>query len=225
MSYIHFTIPLSSFMFYCLWPPFYGILVVKIYRSTISSSLRSVASWSSRFTASSLLTLAALLKTVKGMVNDDRANSTIPVYNVTSRNLEMVIEWWNKHEISTFFDEKELKEWESRFLPIYQCSDRSKASDLLIYDVLIDEICDVLIVKIYGILVATSAALPKATLGFKEKETVATQLQTIKGMVDDNCASSTIPICNVTGRILAMVIEWWNKHKLASSLLRREGVE
>ncbi|KAK1578423.1 hypothetical protein Q3G72_030183 [Acer saccharum] len=35
-------------------------------------------------------------------------------------------------------------------------------------------------------------------------------------MVDNDCASSTIPICNVTGRTLVMVIEWWNKHEIGA---------
>ncbi|KAI9161461.1 hypothetical protein LWI28_017688 [Acer negundo] len=51
---------------------------------------------------------------------------------------------------------------------------------------------------------------------FEVKETMATQSVTIKGIVDDVCASSRIPICNVTGRTLAMVIEWWNKHDIGA---------
>ncbi|KAK0596540.1 hypothetical protein LWI29_016614 [Acer saccharum] len=35
-------------------------------------------------------------------------------------------------------------------------------------------------------------------------------------MVNNDCASSTIPICNVTGRTLVMVIEWWNKHEIGA---------
>ncbi|KAK0597379.1 hypothetical protein LWI29_024677 [Acer saccharum] len=51
---------------------------------------------------------------------------------------------------------------------------------------------------------------------FEVKETIATQSVTIKGIVDDDCTSSTIPVCNVTGRTLAMVIEWWNKHEIGA---------
>ncbi|KAK3194343.1 hypothetical protein Dsin_025653 [Dipteronia sinensis] len=95
--------------------------------------------------ASSLSTSAALLKvalgfevketvvtesqTIKGMVDDDSAGSTIPVCNVTDGILAMVIKWWNKYEISAIFDEKELNEWESRFRLIYQYSGRSTTSD------------------------------------------------------------------------------------------------
>ncbi|KAK3220377.1 hypothetical protein Dsin_014347 [Dipteronia sinensis] len=51
---------------------------------------------------------------------------------------------------------------------------------------------------------------------FEVKETIAMQSVTIKGMVDDDCVSSTIPVCNVTGQTLAMVIEWWNKHEIGA---------
>ncbi|KAK3211883.1 hypothetical protein Dsin_016589 [Dipteronia sinensis] len=112
-------------MFYRLQPPLYGVLVVKIYRSTMSSSSRSAASSSSRFTASSSSTPIELLKatlgfemketvvtqsqTIKGMV-DNYASSAIPVCNITGRILTMVIEWWNKHKIGAVFEENELKE-------------------------------------------------------------------------------------------------------------------
>ncbi|KAK3228678.1 hypothetical protein Dsin_000559 [Dipteronia sinensis] len=73
-----------------------------------------------------------------------------------------------------------------------------------------------------NILVVDSATLLKAALGFEVKETIATQSQTIKGMVDDDCASSTIPVYNVTSRILAMVIEWWNKHEIGTIFDEKE---
>ena len=63
-------------------------------------------------------TVAMQSLTIKGMVDDDCASSTIPVCNVTGRTLAMVIEWWNKHEIGAVSDEKELKEWESRFVTV-----------------------------------------------------------------------------------------------------------
>ncbi|KAK2663321.1 hypothetical protein Ddye_001895, partial [Dipteronia dyeriana] len=44
-------------------------------------------------------------------------------------------------------------------------------------------------------------------------------------MVDHDCASSTIPICNVTGRILAMVIERWNKHEIGTVFNEKEQNE
>jgi S-phase kinase-associated protein 1 len=48
---------------------------------------------------------------------------------------------------------------------------------------------------------------------FEIDETVALELQTIKAMIEDNCADDTgIPVPNVTGKILAKVIEYCNKH-------------
>jgi S-phase kinase-associated protein 1 len=48
---------------------------------------------------------------------------------------------------------------------------------------------------------------------FEIDEMVALELQTIKAMIEDNIADDTgIPIPNVTGKILAKVIEYCNKH-------------
>ncbi|KAL6289662.1 hypothetical protein ACE6H2_007172 [Prunus campanulata] len=47
---------------------------------------------------------------------------------------------------------------------------------------------------------------------FKVEEAVAMQSQTIKHMVEDNCANGAIPLPNVTSIILAKVIEYCKKH-------------
>ncbi|XP_021809114.1 SKP1-like protein 1A [Prunus avium] len=47
---------------------------------------------------------------------------------------------------------------------------------------------------------------------FEVEEAVAMQSQTIKHMVEDNCADGTIPLPNVTSNILAKVIEYCRKH-------------
>jgi S-phase kinase-associated protein 1 len=53
---------------------------------------------------------------------------------------------------------------------------------------------------------------------FEIDETVALESQTIKHMIEDNCANSGIPIPNITGQILAKVIEYCKKHaEVASS--------
>ncbi|KAK2439738.1 SKP1 protein 1B [Trifolium repens] len=53
---------------------------------------------------------------------------------------------------------------------------------------------------------------------FEIDETVALEFQTIKNMIEDNCAGTGIPVPNVTGKILAMVIEYCKKHvEVASS--------
>ncbi|GAU38150.1 hypothetical protein TSUD_263740 [Trifolium subterraneum] len=54
---------------------------------------------------------------------------------------------------------------------------------------------------------------------FEIDEAVALESQTIKHMIEDNCADDTgIPIPNVTSKILAKVIEYCKKHvEVASS--------
>ncbi|KAL6218905.1 hypothetical protein ACLB2K_012112 [Fragaria x ananassa] len=47
---------------------------------------------------------------------------------------------------------------------------------------------------------------------FEIEETVAVQSQTIKHMVEDDCAANAIPLPNVKGPILARVIEYLKKH-------------
>ncbi|BFG21360.1 hypothetical protein CerSpe_076340 [Prunus speciosa] len=47
---------------------------------------------------------------------------------------------------------------------------------------------------------------------FEVEEAVAMQSQTIKHMVEDDCANGAIPLPNVTSIILAKVIEYCKKH-------------
>ncbi|KAL6184144.1 PREDICTED: SKP1-like protein 1B [Fragaria vesca subsp. vesca] len=47
---------------------------------------------------------------------------------------------------------------------------------------------------------------------FEIEEAVAVQSQTIKHMVEDDCADNAIPLPNVKGPILARVIEYLKKH-------------
>ncbi|KAL8092926.1 SKP1-like protein 1B [Apium graveolens] len=47
---------------------------------------------------------------------------------------------------------------------------------------------------------------------FELEEAVAVESQTIKHMIEDECADSAIPVPNVTGNILAKVIEYCKKH-------------
>ncbi|KAI3889053.1 hypothetical protein MKX03_012486 [Papaver bracteatum] len=47
---------------------------------------------------------------------------------------------------------------------------------------------------------------------FDVEESVALQSQTIKHMIDDDCADNRIPLPNVTSKILAKVIEYCKKH-------------
>ncbi|XP_010514085.1 PREDICTED: SKP1-like protein 14 [Camelina sativa] len=47
---------------------------------------------------------------------------------------------------------------------------------------------------------------------FEIEEAVARKLQIIGHMIDDDCADKAIPLANVTGKILALVIEYCKKH-------------
>jgi len=47
---------------------------------------------------------------------------------------------------------------------------------------------------------------------FDVEEAVAVQSETLKNMVDDGCANDTIPLPNVSGKILEMVLGWCKKH-------------
>ena len=47
---------------------------------------------------------------------------------------------------------------------------------------------------------------------FEVDETVALESQTIKHMIEDDCADSVIPLPNVTGKILSKVVEYCKKH-------------
>ena len=50
---------------------------------------------------------------------------------------------------------------------------------------------------------------------FEVEEIVAVESQTIKHMIEDDCADSVIPVPNVTGKILSKVIEYCKKHVYA----------
>ncbi|XP_059442133.1 SKP1-like protein 1 [Corylus avellana] len=47
---------------------------------------------------------------------------------------------------------------------------------------------------------------------FEVEEAVAVQCGTLKNMVDDGYGNDTIPLPNVDGKILGMVLEWCKKH-------------
>ncbi|KAH7511855.1 SKP1-like protein 1A [Ziziphus jujuba] len=48
---------------------------------------------------------------------------------------------------------------------------------------------------------------------FEVEEAVAVQSETIKHMIEDDCVDNGIPLPNMSSKILAMVIEYCNKHK------------
>ena len=47
---------------------------------------------------------------------------------------------------------------------------------------------------------------------FEVEEAVAMESQTIRHMIEDDCADNGIPLPNVNSKILAKVIEYCNKH-------------
>ncbi|OIT20109.1 PREDICTED: SKP1-like protein 1A [Nicotiana attenuata] len=47
---------------------------------------------------------------------------------------------------------------------------------------------------------------------FELEEAVAVRSEAIKNMVEDDCASNTIPLPNVDSKTMAKVIEYWKKH-------------
>ncbi|XP_050262599.1 SKP1-like protein 1A [Quercus robur] len=51
---------------------------------------------------------------------------------------------------------------------------------------------------------------------FEVDESVATESQTIKHIIEDGCADNEIPLPNVTSGILSRVIEYCKKHKEAA---------
>ena len=57
---------------------------------------------------------------------------------------------------------------------------------------------------------------------FEVEETVALESQTIKHMVEDDCADTVIPLPNVTSTILSKVIEYCKKHGEARSGAKKD---
>ncbi|XP_031127190.1 SKP1-like protein 1A [Ipomoea triloba] len=52
---------------------------------------------------------------------------------------------------------------------------------------------------------------------FEVEEAVALESQTIKHMIEDDCADTVIPLPNVTSKILAKVIEYCKRHVEAAA--------
>lgn len=60
---------------------------------------------------------------------------------------------------------------------------------------------------------------------FEVDEAVALESQTIKHLIEDDCAGSNIPLPNVTSKILAKVIEYSKRHVEASSKTEDKAAE
>ncbi|XP_059314410.1 SKP1-like protein 1B [Lycium ferocissimum] len=55
---------------------------------------------------------------------------------------------------------------------------------------------------------------------FEVEESVALESQTIKHMIEDDCANTSIPLPSVTSKILAKVIEYCKRHVDAAARLK-----
>ncbi|XP_019156821.1 PREDICTED: SKP1-like protein 1A [Ipomoea nil] len=53
---------------------------------------------------------------------------------------------------------------------------------------------------------------------FELSQAVAQQSETLKHLIEDDCAEDCIPLPNVTGEILEMVLEYCEKHAVVSSV-------
>ena len=51
---------------------------------------------------------------------------------------------------------------------------------------------------------------------FEVEETVAMESQTIKSLIEDDCANNAIPLPNVTSHILSLVIQYCKEHTSSS---------
>ncbi|XP_057769242.1 SKP1-like protein 1A [Salvia miltiorrhiza] len=58
---------------------------------------------------------------------------------------------------------------------------------------------------------------------FVVEEAVAVESQTIKHMIEDDCADTSIPLPNVTSKILAKVIEYCRRHVEAAAKATGDG--
>ncbi|MQL67585.1 hypothetical protein F6Q10_34765 [Streptomyces vinaceus] len=68
-------------------------------------------------------------------------------------------------------------------------------------------------------MAATKKIVLKSSDGetFEVDELVALESQTIKHMIEDDCANTSIPLPNVTSKILSKVVEYCKRHVEAAS--------
>ncbi|MBA0549575.1 hypothetical protein Golob_020598 [Gossypium lobatum] len=145
--------------------------------------------------------VALKLQPIKCMIEDDCADGEIPIPIVTGKILAKVLEYCNKHvdvkygEVTT-----EFEDWEADFVKV----DQNTLFDLIL-----------------GFLqppTMASSTSKKVTLKssdgviFVVDEAVALKSQTIKNMIEDDCADGEIPTPGVTGNTLAKVLEFCTKH-------------
>ncbi|KAH1120282.1 hypothetical protein J1N35_003442 [Gossypium stocksii] len=162
--------------------------------------------------------VALKLQPIKCMIEDDCADGEIPIPNVTGKILAKVLEYCNKHvdhkygELST-----EFEDWEADFVKVDQNTlfDLILAANFLEIKSLLDLTCKTGFLQPPTMASSTSKKVTlKSSDGviFVVDEAVALKSQTIKNMIEDDCADGEIPIPGVTGSTLAKVLEFCTKH-------------
>ncbi|XP_059627194.1 SKP1-like protein 12 [Cornus florida] len=156
--------------------------------------------------------------TIKNMIEKKNCSgtTTIPLPNVDSKTSVMLIQYCKKHaDQSATADD--IKKFDSEFVEQnqYALFDLVMAANYLNIKSLLHTMCD-------EFFISEPIDLPSAenmlTLrssdneNFTVEDSVAVQSLTIKSMVENNCAGTTIPLPHADGRTLVTVIEYRKKH-------------
>ncbi|KAG6485058.1 hypothetical protein ZIOFF_053587 [Zingiber officinale] len=167
----------------------------------------------------------AMVSPIIKHVIEDCPDNTIPLPNVTSKILPAVIEYCKKHvDASSDGDsrlaDEELKSWDAKFVKVNKATlfQLCLAADYLYIKGLLDLTYQTVADKMKGMTLEEIRFKKVVTLRssdgelFVVDEVVAMKSQTIKYLIEDDCADSAIPLPNVTSDILLQVIEYCEKH-------------
>nr|GMD65762.1 SKP1-like protein 1A [Ipomoea batatas] len=163
--------------------------------------------------------VALEMQMIKYMIDDECANTTIPIANVTGKILNKVIEYCKSHAETAQTSQDDLKDFDAYFIKVdhQTLSDLIIAANFLNVKSLLDLTCQAVANLIEKMTVEEMIILRSSDEEiFEVEESVALEMQTIKYMIDDECVDTVIPIANVTGKILAKVIEYCKSHAKAA---------
>ncbi|XP_042425706.1 SKP1-like protein 1 [Zingiber officinale] len=168
--------------------------------------------------------VATVSQIIKHVI-EDCPDNTIPLPNVTSKILPEVIEYCKKHVDSSSdgdsrLADEELKSWDAKFVKVNKAIlfQLCLAADYLYIKGLLDLTFQTVADKTKGMTLEEIRFKKVVTLRssdgelFVVDEVVAMKSQTIKNLIEDDCADSAIPLPNVTSDILLQVIEYCEKH-------------